>query len=176
MYKGTQFRTFDGKFFDYLGSCAYRLVDDCDEKKFSIRLKNDVVKFNAITKKISLKLFNNKVDIYSSKKIKANGTFINLPYEVNNTYNIEERNRFILLKMNIGIKIEWNYMSILKIKVSKDFRNKLCGLCGNFNSIQKDDMITSQNVLVNDPTIFAHSWVFTDYKNECLRNNIISRV
>lgn len=173
MLRGTQFRTFDGKYYEYIGSCSYVLVHDYDTKMFNVRLKINLVEFNAFVKKVSLKLSNIKIDIQSNKKIKVDGRIVSLPFYLHNSLSIEEKNKIVSVITKIGIKIEWNYKSILKLTVSKNFRNKLCGLCGNFNSDPNDDMTTSHNILVDDPTIFAQSWSFND--NECLKNNIFAR-
>lgn len=52
------YRTFDGKFFSFQGSCKYLLSADCVGRSFSIRVTNDArsTKTSSWTKTISIKV------------------------------------------------------------------------------------------------------------------------
>lgn len=49
------------------------------------------------------------------------------------------------------------------------FTGSLCGLCGNFNSVPKDDMTTRDEQVVYDVNVFASSWRVGG-KNACSRS------
>lgn len=52
------YRTFDGKFFSFQGSCKYQLTGDCISQTFSIRVTNDgrSTKTSAWTKNVSVRV------------------------------------------------------------------------------------------------------------------------
>lgn len=52
------YKTFDGKFFSFQGSCKYLLSEDCVGRTFSIRVTNDArsTKTSSWTKTISIKV------------------------------------------------------------------------------------------------------------------------
>ena len=52
------YRTFDGMFYSFQGSCKYQLASDCVGRTFSIRVTNDArgTKTSAWTKTVSIKV------------------------------------------------------------------------------------------------------------------------
>lgn len=48
------------------------------------------------------------------------------------------------------------------------FTGSLCGLCGNFNSVPRDDMTTKDGQVVSEPQVFGSSWRVGG-KNACSR-------
>jgi len=48
------------------------------------------------------------------------------------------------------------------------FTGSLCGLCGNFNSVPRDDMTTKDGQVVLEPQVFGSSWRVGG-KNACSR-------
>lgn len=52
------YRTFDGKFYSFKGSCKYQLASDCSGHTFSVRVTNDArsTRFSAWTKTIAIKV------------------------------------------------------------------------------------------------------------------------
>lgn len=49
------------------------------------------------------------------------------------------------------------------------FSGNLCGLCGNFNAVPRDDMTTKNGQVVLDPQLFGSSWRVGG-KNSCSRS------
>lgn len=65
------YKTFDGKFFSFQGSCKYQLVADCSkEKTFNIRVTNDArsTKTSSWTKNVSIKV-GNRILCYKAVKL-----------------------------------------------------------------------------------------------------------
>jgi hypothetical protein len=52
------YRTFDGKFYSFQGSCKYQLVADCFGRTFSIRVTNDArgTRTSSWTKTVAIKV------------------------------------------------------------------------------------------------------------------------
>jgi len=60
------------------------------------------------------------------------------------------------------------YTFVYKRCVFLVFAGSLCGLCGNFNSVPRDDMTTKDGQVVLEPQVFGSSWRVGG-KNACSR-------
>lgn len=58
----------------------------------------------------------------------------------------------------IGIQIIWDGVSFLEVNVPPEFRNRMCGLCGNFNGDSSDDFHGRRGGLYRDGQAFGDSW------------------
>lgn len=154
------YRTFDGKFFSFKGACKYQLASDCVGHTFSIRVTNDagMTRSSAWTKTIAMKIGDLKVNLGQKMKVKVNGKRVDVPYSVPNKLDVNRTADSIIVNTPIGIKVLWDGISFLEISASTSYRGKLCGLCGNFNSLPKDDFMSRRGRLLQDPQLFGQSW------------------
>ncbi|PBC32458.1 Kielin/chordin protein [Apis cerana cerana] len=125
------YRTFDGKFYSFKGACKYQLASDCIGHTFSIRVTNDArsTRFSAWTKTIAIKVGDSKVNLGQKMRVKVNGKKVEIPYRV----------------------VLWDGISFLEVSAPTSYRGHLCGLCGNFNSLPKDDFTNRRGKLLQDP-------------------------
>ncbi|KAK3916859.1 BMP-binding endothelial regulator protein [Frankliniella fusca] len=171
------YRTFDGKFFSFQGSCKYQLAADCVDHKFSIRVTNDAraTKTSSWTKTVSIKVGSVKVNLGQRLRVKVNGVRITPPFRLAGTpgnasggglpgvdasseVTVEKREDTVLVTTGVGVKVTWDGNSFLEVSVPTSFKNKLCGLCGNYNSLARDDLATRRGRLAADVERFAASW------------------
>ncbi|XP_044734536.1 BMP-binding endothelial regulator protein [Chrysoperla carnea] len=183
------YKTFDGRFYSFQGSCKYQLVADCVDHSFSIRVTNDnrKTKVSSWTKTISIKIKDIKINLGQKKRIKVNGKRINIPYSSSNyrgpeddgyekrenrEIRIDKSDEYILVSTYIGVQILWDGNSFLEVSVPTRYKGKLCGLCGNYNSIVRDDLVTRKGKQLNETEIwkFAQSWRVGG-KKACARHN-----
>ncbi|XKL67679.1 hypothetical protein PGB90_003170 [Kerria lacca] len=153
------YRTFDGKFFSFQGSCKYQLTGDCISQTFSIRVTNDgrSTKTSAWTKNVSVRMGSIKVNLGVRMRVKINGERISVPYE-NDFVKITKISDSVLLRTHLGVKVVWDGNSFLEVSVPTAYKGRLCGLCGNYNSEPRDDFTTRTGVVAMDATSFATSW------------------
>ena len=79
------YKTFDGRIFNFQGSCKYLLAQDCEKKKnssFSIRITNDARDSLAFswTRTITVRLSGIKVSLLQRMRVKIDGKRVSLPY------------------------------------------------------------------------------------------------
>ncbi|KAJ8675657.1 hypothetical protein QAD02_011443 [Eretmocerus hayati] len=154
------YRTFDGKFFTFRGACKYQLVSDCVNHTFSIRVTNDArsTRLSAWTKTISLRMGELKVNLGQRMRVKVNGERIEMPYRMAGHFDINRTDDSISVTTRLGVKILWDGISFLEVTAPVAYKGKLCGLCGNFNSVPKDDLANRKGLIMPDPVSFGHSW------------------
>ncbi|BES97591.1 Hypothetical protein NTJ_10405 [Nesidiocoris tenuis] len=156
------YRTFDGKFYSFQGSCKYQLAADCFNNTFSIRVTNDArdTKISSWTKTVSIKIGLTKVNLGEKRRVKINGERVFPPlYRSDLTVTeAEDRNSVLVESKIVGIKVLWDGNSFLEVSVPAKYRGKLCGLCGNYNNVPRDDLKTRMGIVVMDPYKFGNSW------------------
>lgn len=57
-----------------------------------------------------------------------------------------------------GIRVLWDGVSYAEVEVPVVMQGLTCGLCGNFNGEDKDDLTTKDGTLVNSTYQMAMSW------------------
>ncbi|CAL7941622.1 unnamed protein product [Xylocopa violacea] len=164
------YRTFDGKFYSFKGACKYQLASDCSGHTFSVRVTNDArsTRFSAWTKTIAIKVGDLKVNLGQKMRVKVNGKKVEIPYSVANRLDVNRTADSIIVSTQIGIKVLWDGISFLEVSAPTSYRGRLCGLCGNFNSLPKDDFTNRKGRLLQDPQIFGQSWLVGP-KRSCTR-------
>ena len=76
MFGDPHYRTFDGKFYNFQGSCKYQLAADCVGHTFSIRVTNDArgTRTSSWTKTVSIKVQTCK--LFVGRRGRFGGTFL----------------------------------------------------------------------------------------------------
>ena len=74
----------------------------------------------------------------------------------------------IVMKTSIGLEIEWDGAMRLYLKLDPIWNDRVCGLCGNFNSKSTDDMTTSQNVVEKSVAHFGNSWKVSKFDKQVI--------
>ena len=64
----------------------------------------------------------------------------------------------MILKTTFGLKVIWDGDSYLEVTIPPWMKNRVCGLCGNYNGIQNDDFIGKDGGLYYDANEFAETW------------------
>lgn len=94
-------------------------------------------------------------------RVKVNGTRVIPPYHLGTQLNIWSNDDGITVDAHIiGLKLLWDGNNYLQVQVAASYKNKLCGLCGNYNSIWRDDLISRRGQNFSDEEVwrFANSW------------------
>uniref|UniRef100_A0A8D8YRF6 BMP-binding endothelial regulator protein n=2 Tax=Cacopsylla melanoneura TaxID=428564 RepID=A0A8D8YRF6_9HEMI len=167
------YRTFDGKFYSFQGSCKYQLTADCTGGAFSIRVTNDArdTKTSSWTKTVSIRIGDMKVNLGEKLRVKIDGQRVSLPYDMPSKVVVTKTAESVLVETAIGIKVLWDGRSFLEVSAPSKFKNRLCGLCGNFNGISTDDLTTKRGRVITDANKFGASWRVGG-KKACSRSSI----
>ncbi|XP_059614066.1 BMP-binding endothelial regulator protein [Phlebotomus argentipes] len=156
------YKTFDGKFFSFQGSCKYQLTADCAHHTFSIRVTNDArgTRFSSWTKTVTLKMGETKVNLGQKMRVKVNGTRVKPPYRVQDVLSVNMTEDGVVVDTALGIRLLWDGANYLQVQAAVKFKGRLCGLCGNYNGVSRDDLKGRPGTNISDDKVWriANSW------------------
>lgn len=158
------YKTFDGKIYSFQGVGRYQFTADCEHRNFSIRVanvyQNKNTKTSTLTKRVAIKAGKIRINLGQNSRVKVNGEKVSFPFVIENKLRIERNKEDMTVNLLNGIKILWTGKSFLEVTVPASYKNKLCGLCGNFNSNVQDDLKLRRGGVVKDSEVlaFGSSW------------------
>ncbi|KAL8564312.1 hypothetical protein ACOMHN_004369 [Nucella lapillus] len=154
------YRTFDGRLFNFQGSCKYLLARDCHRHAFTIKVRNGV-RFNSgftWTQMLAVFVGRDRISLLQNLRVKVNRKRVLLPHVKSGSFSIRKMGTSVRLRTRIGVDIVWDGNSFLEVTVSSKFKNRLCGLCGNYNGLKSDDLVGGDGKFYTSGEELGHSW------------------
>jgi len=177
------YKTFDGRIFNFQGSCKYLLAQECNpnhvspdafkpgnggnsSSDFSVRITNDARASSAFswTRTITIRLHGMKVTLLQKLKVKIDGKRVSLPHIKLGSLSIMKDGYRVVVRTNEGVRILWDGVSFLEITVPAKYRDRMCGLCGNFNGDKFDDFHGRRGNEYGTGQQFGDSWRVGGYR------------
>ncbi|XP_018113012.1 mucin-5B [Xenopus laevis] len=159
---GSHISTFDAREFTFHGNCQYLIAKDTD-KKFAVSAKivqcglsETVTCLNAVY--ITIGKVNIKICYCGNVYI--NNFVTLLPKYKDGVILYRPTSDVVNVISPFGMTVQVNIKPVfhLSISVEHTFKNKMTGICGNFNGAQADDMKTLSGVLETSASSFSNSW------------------
>ncbi|XP_060132429.1 IgGFc-binding protein [Zootoca vivipara] len=159
------YTTFDGKRYDFSGTCVYQLVGLCSKDPtltpFTISIQNSqgskTMPFSSV---VTLDIYNRTVTISQEHPhtIKVDGVFVDLPFYHEDKVKAYISGAHVLVITNFDLTVTFGWNRLVHVTVPKSYRNGLCGLCGNDNQDSGDDLIMKGGSPAANVNQFAESW------------------
>nr|XP_056702382.1 IgGFc-binding protein-like [Euleptes europaea] len=172
----THYHTFDGRNYDFHGTCAYTMVKTCQPKSklpffhvFTESEKSSSTPFSFFSQvTVTVYSFNVTMVKYEYGLVRVNQVRSRLPITLHDgKISLHHRGGQLVMETDFGLTLyyDWNYY--LVVKATASFRGHVCGLCGNYNGDPNDDSVTSSGGLATDAINFGKSWKVEDGKGTC---------
>uniref|UniRef100_A0A9J7YLD8 Zonadhesin, like n=1 Tax=Cyprinus carpio carpio TaxID=630221 RepID=A0A9J7YLD8_CYPCA len=158
------YNTFDNRRYDFMGNCSYLMSEPCnstDVPYFAVYTDNENRYNNphiSYVKAVHVHALGVIVSILKGGIVQVNGTNVNIPLSPVSGVDIFMSGKHYTVALNFGVTVRYDGNHYMDIKVIKDYEDKLCGLCGDYNGDSKDDFQTPSGELVQSPNDFGHSW------------------
>ncbi|KAM6899098.1 alpha-tectorin-like [Lycodopsis pacificus] len=160
------YRTFDHKAYDFQGTCRYVLATLCNAThglhQFSVEAKKEPWRGwpVSITAEVFVNVGGKRVHMSRESRgvVQVNGVTKSLPILLNGSLAIYASGFRTYVSAEFGLRVMYDGYSTVSVSVPPSYRQKTCGLCGNFNGNPNDDFHTPSGMMVTTPEEFGTAW------------------
>ncbi|XP_072290554.1 von Willebrand factor [Eucyclogobius newberryi] len=160
----SHFKTFDDKFFTFIGQCQYLLAKDCAENDFSVIIENvqcaddqDAVCTRSVTLSLP-SLENMTIKFKHGGMVSINSMDIQTPMHHGPLHIQRSVQSTVHVRFREDFQIEWDGRGHLRLKLGPQWQGRTCGLCGNYNGNHGDDFLSGSGLVEGGAQAFAQSW------------------
>uniref|UniRef100_G1Q5I5 Zonadhesin n=1 Tax=Myotis lucifugus TaxID=59463 RepID=G1Q5I5_MYOLU len=158
--------SFDGHYHAIRSTCAYVLVKTChfttDLPFFKISGENEEREGQSpafYLRQLNISIFDSLITLQKDHHVLINGKQVTLPS--NNRVRgvrISASGTYTVLSLYIGMEVKFDGNGFLEIEIPRPYYGKVCGICGNFNDEEEDEIMMPNDELAQNDIDFVHSW------------------
>uniref|UniRef100_A0A452GM97 Uncharacterized protein n=1 Tax=Gopherus agassizii TaxID=38772 RepID=A0A452GM97_9SAUR len=161
--------TFDGAVAHFQGTCAYEISHTCNSSlDFSFRVVAEnrhppaplqlspggLVPPGLLQARSSM-IAEGKV-LASPRRNCVNGARVSLPHALGPLGSVSRIRNLVTIQTPANVEIQFNGRHTLFVRVGPEYRGQLCGMCGNFNDIRRDDKVLPRQDPCTCVSVCAH--------------------
>ncbi|XP_076156227.1 zonadhesin-like [Alosa pseudoharengus] len=167
------YTTFDKQKYDFMGNCTYLMSKPCNTTglpHYEVHVSNENRNKNQrVSYASAVHVYVHGMTIYVLKggTVRINGTNVNLPVNPAADVSVYKSGKHYTVAMSFGVTVRYDGNHFMDIKVIAAYKEKLCGLCGDYDGNPKDDFRTPTGKLVTKPNDFGNSW---NSDPECIKS------
>ncbi|XP_053255665.1 IgGFc-binding protein-like [Podarcis raffonei] len=170
------YHTFDGKNFDFMGTCTYTIAKTCGSDatlpSFSVEAKNENRGNTRVSYvgSVTVTVYNTIIKVVRNEKgfVRVNDQRFRLPISLNEgKLRLYQSGSSVFIETDFSLRVSYDWNFYLVVKLSSSFSESVCGLCGNYNGDPADDFSTPDGALAPNPIEFGKSWKVDDGDRFC---------
>ncbi|CAK6444538.1 unnamed protein product [Pipistrellus nathusii] len=176
------FVSFDGRYHAIRGTCAYVLMKTCqfttDLPFFKISGENEEREEGHspafYLRQLNFSVYDSLITLQKDHHVLINGKQVTLPS--NNRVkgvNIYASGTHTVLRHFIGVEVKFDGRGSLQIEIPRAYYGKVCGICGNFNDEEEDELMMANDELAQNDIDFVHSWQDKEANPNCKSDELI---
>ncbi|XP_031722449.1 IgGFc-binding protein-like [Anarrhichthys ocellatus] len=164
---GTLHYTFDNYHYTFTGNCTYTLAKNCHVDDtlpaFEVETKNaneGNVQVPTV-ETVTINVHGINIEILRSEFgiVRVNYQKWNLPINLNNgQVKLFQRGLYVIMETDFGLNLQYDWNEYLAVTVPGSFAGSVCGLCGNFNNKEEDDLTTPSGSVASSVAALGNSW------------------
>nr|XP_031300131.1 von Willebrand factor [Camelus dromedarius]XP_031300132.1 von Willebrand factor [Camelus dromedarius] len=149
--------TFDGLKYLFPGECQYVLVQDhCGSNPgtFRILVGNEGCGYPSLKcrKRVTILVEGGEIELFDGE------VSVKRPMKDETHFEVVETGRYITVLLGKAISVVWDRHLSVSVFLKQTYQEQVCGLCGNFDGVQNNDLTSSSLQVEEDPVDFGNSW------------------
>ncbi|XP_005378811.1 PREDICTED: von Willebrand factor [Chinchilla lanigera] len=149
--------TFDGLKYMFPGECQYVLAQDhCggNPGTFRILVGNEGCSYPSTKckKRVTILVEEGEIELFDGE------VNVKKPMRDETHFEVVESGRFFILLLGRSLSVVWDRRLVVSVVLKQTFQEQVCGLCGNFDGIQNNDLTSSNLQVEENPVDFGNSW------------------
>uniref|UniRef100_A0A2R9AW43 VWFD domain-containing protein n=1 Tax=Pan paniscus TaxID=9597 RepID=A0A2R9AW43_PANPA len=165
------YTTFDGRRFDFMGTCVYVLAQTCGTRpglhRFAV-LQENVAWGNgrvSVTRVITVQVANFTLRL-EQRQWKVT---VRLPVVLaNGQIRASQHGSDVVIETDFGLRVAYDLVYYVRVTVPGNYYQQMCGLCGNYNGDPKDDFQKPNGSQAGNANEFGNSWEEVVPDSPCL--------
>eukprot|EP00070_Physeter_catodon_P027686 XP_028334580.1 mucin-5AC [Physeter catodon] len=164
VYGDGHYITFDGRRYSFSGACEYTLLQDhCGgngsaQDGFRVITENVPCGTTGTTCSKAIKIF---LGSYELKLSYGNVEVIEKEQGQLPPFSIRQMGTYLVVDTDVSLVLLWDKGTSIFLRLSPEFKGRVCGLCGNFDDNALNDFTTRSQSVVGDALEFGNSWKFS---------------
>uniref|UniRef100_A0A8B9K0U0 VWFD domain-containing protein n=1 Tax=Astyanax mexicanus TaxID=7994 RepID=A0A8B9K0U0_ASTMX len=156
-----QYNTFDSKWYRFNGNCQYTLVEDASGPGlFAVRVESVPCCDEALTCSRSISLDLQDVVTLTLRDMNVTETQKSgWHLQAQPLYSVHTVGLYIIISVpDLGLTVVWDKHTRVKIVLQARWKGNVRGLCGNFDGVVTNDLLTRSSSVVFSSLEFGNSW------------------
>nr|XP_020137270.1 zonadhesin isoform X3 [Microcebus murinus] len=172
--------SFDGSEHFIRGTCAHVLMKVCHPNMnmpfFKISAKNKKLVGRPKSfhlHQVYIDIYNSQIILQNNHHVLINGKQVTLPESSQIPgVSILSRGIHTIVKFKLGARVTFDGRHLLEIELPTGYYGKVCGVCGNFNGEEDDELMMPSDELAWNDQEFVKSWKDKDIDPNCQGDNL----
>ncbi|XP_061059797.1 mucin-5B [Eubalaena glacialis] len=164
VYGDGHYLTFDGQRYSFSGDCEYTLLQDhcrgngSAQDGFRVITENVPCGTTGTTCSKAIKIFLGSYELTLSD---GNVEVIEKEQGQLPPFSIRQMGIYLAVDTDVSLVLLWDRGTTIFLRLSPEFKGRVCGLCGNFDDNALNDFTTRSQSVVGDALEFGNSWKFS---------------